>query len=144
MVGISSSTPIPPNTTTAFRAASTEKVTQIGSDERHPDGEKSLSEIDALGHEVNRKPIHNEKPNRIGERACNDGSPGLWQLEQVAPASMRQSSQADVALVGSDEISFRIADQRVTIGRLVDSSPKNDPDEAETAESGTVDTALNG
>ena len=99
--------PIPPRMTTIFRAlptdyassnqrardAAAEEVARIGREERHPEREQALLELEAARHEINGKPVGDEEPHRIRQRLANDDAPRLsagaaaWRRARPAPGA---------------------------------------------------------
>src|SRR5215831_7095322 len=113
------------------------KIAQIGRDERHPDRNEAVSQIDALGHEVNGKPVSDEKPYRIRKRACGDCAPGLRELQEVAHTELGSVvSSFVVAPILGDQIALGISYKGMRVGRMISLAPQNDPKKTEQPRNG--------
>jgi hypothetical protein len=129
MVGMSKATPKRPKTTRALRAFPTdqprlisrpesqplEKIGQIGGHERNPDGDQAASESNSFGDEIDRKPIGDEKKDRVGEGSGNDGSPGLRELQKIAPARGVFFGRFVLFAIGQDHLPLGETDAKMVL-----------------------------
>ena len=80
-----------PRRMSAAREAAAEEVAEVGGQEGHPEAGRGLLEREALGREVDREPVGDHEPDRIGEAAARRSTPQVWrQAEQLAPARRRR------------------------------------------------------
>ena len=106
------------------RHAAAEEVAEIGREKRHPEAHQALLELEALRHEIDREPVGDEEPHRIGEaswRGCSPTSGG--RREQRAVRQCRAPSWPRVAHVGAvrqDVVALLGRQPRVIFGPVVE------------------------
>ena len=113
------------------RKSAAEEVTQIGREERHPEADEALLDLEAARHQVDGEPVGDEEPHGIGEGLREDVAPGLRQPEQHAirqPAGPRSASGVGtVALPPSHRLKLgRLGAGTLVPGRVVLLAPADD------------------
>src|SRR5262245_27769603 len=108
-----------------------EEISEIRPDERNPYADKAALQCDALGDEIDRKPVADEEPDRIGQRSGGDHAPRLRQFQQVEPARARSAFLGlGFAFVLQDHLALFIAHARMSFGRMIQPPPEYQPDES--------------
>ena len=99
----------------------------------------AVLEREAPGDEVDREPVGDEEPHRVGQRLAEDDAPRLAQPEQpAATAPGRRPSRVgsgglDRLAVGQDVGPLLGRDPRMALGRVVEAAEQQQPDQAERA-----------
>ena len=73
------------------RDAAAGEVAEIRRQKRHPERQQAVFESVAARHEIDREPVGDEEPDRIGQRLADDDAPGLRQREKRAVRQRRRS-----------------------------------------------------
>src|ERR1039457_282889 len=108
------------------------EITQVGGQEGNPEAGESVLQAESLRHQVDREPVGDKIPNRVGERPPEYDAPGLPHAEQAEPrlgrrrntlSRVRPAAQYILALLGPEP--------GMSLRRMVESPPHQHPAEAE-------------
>src|SRR4029077_6657980 len=113
--------------------AAAKKIAQIGSEKWDPDGNQTAFQRDSLGDEIDGDPIGDEKKNWIGKSTSDDGSPGLRQFQEIAPARPNPVRKLLLGRVGEDHFALCILVEGMFLRAVVELRPRKQPGNAEKA-----------